>query len=611
MSNTFDSFNARNIRARDVAETFIDSDDFTLVRKNCHSIILGPRGSGKTTLLKMITIPAIATWNNKHAVKFDLPFTSIYIPTDIVWHHQLLIPENIVLQAPIFFARSSKAAVCTAVMLGVIEAFMDKMQYEMGPRKEEETELAESLIEGWKLEPTIPKLSQIFLTLRKRMLILGVLFNKSTNLVNIAELEKELPIWSDDDFFANIEYAVDAFDLIFKLDRENRWALCFDELELAPEWLQKLLFHFPRSRNQKIIFKLSSSPDPEIFAAGHVTPSDDVELIPLWRSTMVARRTFCRALAMSVMSRNNVPNSTPEQFLGQSDDDTNDPDSISDEVKAYDEGSSEYELIKGVASWDVSLRRLLESNQIDPNHPIAADTAKKDTVLRKLKPIVALRNEFVKARLNGSLVRRSRKASVLYSRVPAIYDLSDGNPRRLIRMFEELCMNAARDNEGTVKPIPIEIQARVMSASASLFRDYLKMLPGAQATLTGTKQTVLLYDLLREIGRYFSSGLLVGPFPLDPKNSFTVDPDTDEGLIKLLRLASYHGAILKVSGHDTETGDIRGRRFRLCFALCPLFQLPLRLYAPVNLSTCITNRRRYARDPDMIVSKQMTLGITQ
>ncbi|MCE0485193.1 MAG: hypothetical protein LV479_13275 [Methylacidiphilales bacterium] len=311
------------------------------------------------------------------------------------------------------------------------------------------------------------------------------------------------------------------------------------------------------------------------------------------------------------MRRNNVSDSTPEQFLGESDDDTNDADTSSAKIKAYDVGSSEYELIKEVASWDISLRRLLENNQIDPSHPIAANTAKKDTVLRKLKPIVALRHEFVKSRLSGALVRRSRKASVLYSRIPAIYDLSDGNPRRLIRMFEELCMNVTRDTDGKVRPVPVEIQARVMNASASLFRDYLRMLPGAQVTLTGTKQTVLLYDLLREIGRYFSSGLLVGPFPLDPKSSFTVDPDTDEGLIRLLRLASYHGAILKVSGDDTETGDIRGRRFRLCFALCPLFQLPLRLYAPVNLSTCITNRRRYARDPDMIVSKQMTLGITQ
>ena len=610
MSTSFDSFNARNLRAKDVAETFIDSDDFNLVLKNCHSIILGPRGSGKTTLLKMITIPAIATWNEGHENKFSPPFTSIYIPTDIVWHHQLLLPDNIVSKAPAFFARASKAAVCTAVMLAVIEAFMDRLQYQFGPRKAEETNLSETLIEGWKLEPTIPKLSQVYLTLRKRVLILGTLFNKSIHLLDTQNLESKLPAWADDDFFANTEYAIEAFDVVFSQDRESRWALCFDELELAPEWLQKSLFNFPRSRNQKILFKLSSSPDPEIFAAGHVTPSDDVELIPLWRSTMVARRAFCRELALSVMRRNDVLDFTPEEFLGVSNDDqASDEDASS--PRPYTENSPEYELIKEVASWDASLARLLESNEIDPRNPVASDVTQKDTILRKIKPVVALRREFVKARNDGTLIRRSRKTSSLYARAPAVYDLSDGNPRRLIRMMEELCVHALKDGDGTVKPVSSEVQARVMTASSYLFRDYLKMLPGSLVTLEDGRQTVQLYDLLREIGRYFSSGLLVGPFPLDPKSSFTVDPDTDEGIIKLLRLASYHGAILKVSGSDAEMADLKGRRFRLCFALCPLFQLPLRLYAPVALSTCASNRRRYTRDSSMNVSKQLTLAITQ
>jgi hypothetical protein len=55
---------------------------------------------------------------------------------------------------------------------------------------------------------------------------------------------------------------------------DARWALCFHELELAPLWLQERLFKLPRSASQKIILKITSSPNPDS-AGTQASPAED------------------------------------------------------------------------------------------------------------------------------------------------------------------------------------------------------------------------------------------------------------------------------------------------------------------------------------------------
>ena len=57
-----------------------------------------------------------------------------------------------------------------------------------------------------------------------------------------------------------------AFQEIFKNtsfvnQKKFKWALCFDELEIAPEWLQKKIYtEYLRSTNQSLLFKITSTP---------------------------------------------------------------------------------------------------------------------------------------------------------------------------------------------------------------------------------------------------------------------------------------------------------------------------------------------------------------
>src|SRR5688572_27576204 len=81
------TFNARHLHPKEVAESFIWSHNFEKVIQNNHSVILGARGCGKTTLMKMLTIPALHSWNDPRAprIKKEIAFYAVYISTDIYW----------------------------------------------------------------------------------------------------------------------------------------------------------------------------------------------------------------------------------------------------------------------------------------------------------------------------------------------------------------------------------------------------------------------------------------------------------------------------------------------------------------------------------------------
>src|SRR5947207_15826224 len=91
LSSWNEAFNARNLSPQQVGERFIRNQYFDRLLSVSHSVLMGPRGSGKTTLLKMLTLPALRAWKNPESQKIQdaLPFTAVYIPTDVHWHHQL------------------------------------------------------------------------------------------------------------------------------------------------------------------------------------------------------------------------------------------------------------------------------------------------------------------------------------------------------------------------------------------------------------------------------------------------------------------------------------------------------------------------------------------
>ena len=610
MSNFNDSFNARTIPLRDVANSFVESTGFINVKRANHNILLGPRGSGKTTLLKMLTPIAWDEWKKRTGSTESLSFTAVYIPTDIHWHHQLLYNAESLRKAPVFFTRCAKASVCNSVMLALVETFAYVSRYDKAETGREQR-LCTELIVTWGLNNTVPAYLDVKLAIKRRVTILSQKLNYAIDLQKQDHELQEQEAWFDLEFFPLSDHAISAFDAIYEHDNENRWALCFDELELAPKWLQESLFKFPRSVSQKIYFKLATSPDPDIKIPENVTALNDVIVERLWNASSVSSRAFCAKIAQSVINRKKLSHLSPEKMLGNSSPDDAEEDQLNFTSKAYSEGSDEWELIRDVASWDTSLRNLLSDKKIDPRNPTAGSAAARDAILRKIKPIASLRKKFVKP-LKGTLIRRSRKNSAGYHGATAIYDISDGNPRRLIRLFEELCDAAIESPAHTVSP---QTQSRVVLNIAYLYVDYLQMIPASRRFIPEWGQEVDVYTIVREIGRYFSAHILLGPFPLDPNGTFIVDTTTSPPMLDVLRAASYHGAIVKVDTSATGIlDDMVGRRYRLCYTLSPIFQLPLRLYAAVSLRSCLERLNQnpsktiHLRSASGVAPTQLTIG---
>ena len=589
-------FNARNLSPIQIAKTFIVSPAFLELISNDHALLMGPRGSGKTTLFKMLTLPALYSWDDPIAedLKRNPPFVSVYIPSDIQWHQQLKYSEEALDFGRGFGKSVSVAAVTTNVLLALCATFRHRLRHELPNlhSTEKEATLCKGLISGWLLPPTIPYLPAIEEALESRVSQIRTIANEAYATAGKSLNGKELPKFFYLDYLPALLETITIFDHLFCQDSPLRWALCFDELELAPNWLQEKLMTEMRSTDQRLIYKLSTSPLPSFWDQTPAAPLHDFHRIPLWAYGMEERDSifsFCDQLARSILQRNEICLS-PREAFGTS------LMAESGDYKEYEHGGETWELIRKAAEEDRSLSNVLIRHGISPADPAPKSVRERNQVLRKAKPIVLFRNTFAKIDEMGKVHIRSRKVADIYSGVEAIYSMSDGNPRLLIWMLDGLIKSLSGQADNT-KQVSRNVQARVLTRVSRRFSALVAALP--EATEEGSHIT--LQERLRAIGEFFSNSMLREPFSLDPKGSFIVDEDTPNVTRRLLRRAVDQGALILIDSPQSDdfSLDLAAKRCRLSYILAPAYKLPLRQYPAVRLSSILRKmmRRSHPDDP--------------
>lgn len=591
MRYNFDSFNARHTPEDMVAETFIDNGHYSRLCGLNHTLLLGPRGCGKTTLLKMLTVPARNKWS-KLKPESPLPeiaFTSIYIPMDVHFQDQLSQIEHTLETPDPVLEVMSRAAMTISAQQSTIECFLDRIVCEGRNDPVKESNLAVSLIDNWRLTDDVPSLAVVRLLLSARLLQLGELVG-ALRITPATSLT--LPEWIHLDLLTSLNFACDAFDTAFELNTKSRWALCFDELELAPAWLVVTLFSDLRSSFPRLLFKLGTSPNPSKLGAGTGSALNDFDPIKLWAPPPKQRREFCSALACQVIANRLREDVTPEQLLGESDWSGDDEDALTgtEAPKRYERGSEEWQVLRDEAGEDRTLRSYLVLKEIDPDDPSPPAGQLRDTVLRKIKPLVFFRRSFSKFdSVKKKRVRKPRKLRTEFFGVPAVFDISDGNPRFLKRIFEEMCAEARSPAESH-ETVERNMQSRILNLISLQFHNYVRGIPGSQATIDGND--TYLFSMLHSIGKFFSSKILLGDFSADPVSSFVVNAQLPPELLRLLELAAEHAAIIRLDPEETPYDpNLINRRFRLTYLLAPLCQLPLRSYGAVSLEKCLITYR--------------------
>ena len=613
MKNIFESYNARYLSVEEVANSFISNKDFERLCENSHSMLMGPRGCGKTTLFKMLTPKALKLWKGKTNIYDKINFWGVYIPADKQWDRQL---KNFQEQ----FSEDSfkkiviKSIITSNVQYSIVNTFDDILNAYIDDRQKRldyQSKVSKELIDIWNVKiPISPTFMDIKKTLKIRIRDINALINK----IEFGELKTNEIKWDDSFFYNYIDLASSAFEIFegilieepFFQSKNWKWALCFDELEIVPNWVtSEILDLYLRSTDQKILFKLATAPlidwqrNYELSkSSSNAQDKQDFSIIRSWVYNYQSRKdweNFCNNFIISklnyqegstnklyhIFGNHNLNNALKEseKTLGA--------ELNCEETYDFYPGSIMYVVTKKLAQQDSTFHDFLIRKGIDPTDPQPMDKHDIDSILRKTKPAIVFRYYFFK---RNNL--RSRKSISLYHGYPFISELTDGNPRVLINLLS-LFLNKEIKNINSNEQIPIKAQGKIIQNFSSEYYFQVTNHPEASRIINvnGDQFILTLRNLLEKIGNWFYNRLIKEPFKMDSINCFTVDKDIDSSIIALLKLAIDLGAIQYLVETDNVSiteNSIYNCKFRLTYIFYPHFKLPKRTDDSVRLSTILT-----------------------
>jgi hypothetical protein len=588
--SVFDSFNARAVSAERLAKGFIPSANFGTVSRRAHTLVVGPRGSGKTCLLKMLQPAALNVWTSAEAEGFKkkIDFSGVYIPADISWNQQLKylgadrLPDRLRLriEAATVTAHVLHAFISTALdRMNITDRSLRRLHLKLSDRVE--MQICETLAKRWKIALSAPTLLSLKHSLRGRGMDIwhqAITCASQGNSDNFSVLEAE-PLLNFD-FLSEVLYLIEVID-DYTGRKDDRWALLFDELEIAPAWmLEKLILAF-RSVGQKLVLKLTISPYTKIgvLASPNAPQSgQDFDLIRLWYGYKQEGRAFSSKLFERVLAENGINDTTPAKILGSS------PLKGGDESSAgaYTIGSSHHKLLLRAYSNDSSFRDYCQKNKLNLNQINLLSEGERASLIRKITPTVIIRDTFRKPDRGDTskILQRSRKRPTVYSGADTFFEMMEANPRWLIGVLHEMIPIIKK--AGRVTPSK---QLELIERTASRFTSMLATYPlGSE----GNYSSVSLIRALDAIGAYIHKSVVLDHFSSEPFGSFTVDKQTPRAVFDALGTALNAGAIVLHGSENEHLGEgLLGKRFRLSYILSPHYKIPLRLSRPFPISAAI------------------------
>jgi hypothetical protein len=583
-SSIYSAFNARWLTPEQVARTFVPTNNFKSLVKLQNSLLMGPRGCGKTTMLKMLSRPAQRVWRqdrvpaNPSLSEYPSPdFEAVYIPSDIRWSYELSSLEAELRDEPGLAESIQRAAISISAIVEVTKLFeLILREADLDP-----STLATPFIAHFQLGPEVPTFPEVRLKLLS--------WSEAINSLIATRRTRDLRIYVNGLPHVLLGHSLDAliractlFDEYCATCSPPRWGLCFDELEIAPLWLQHELMRSLRSFDQRFLLKLTWSPILPADLLEHQERQHDYSAIKMWHSHAADARPFAAQFSTQLLQHLlNSQNVTPREVFGASPFAQDDRDDAN--IQAYAPGSIEWQAMISLARKDRSFREYLQEHNIDPNNPLGHSTKIHDEVLRKAKPVVLLRNHFLKDDDFGTLQRRSRKRPApLYYGEDSIYNMSEGNPRLLAALLNEL-VDAGAGKFQEKKQISPEIQNRVLVSASYRTGAGIKTYP-----VGSTGKGFSLASLIDNLIEFLRSELVGRTFNGDPIGSFIVDNEVSSDLQGSISLGLLIGAFVYVGTSTSDVpSEVLGSRIRLTHMLVPSAGLVFRNYRSTRLSLAL------------------------
>lgn len=602
----FEEFNAKYLEPQRVAESFVMSKHFVGLAGPHHGVLVGPRGSGKTTLLKMLQPAALGNWRDSAAEDFRsaVAYSGVFVSSDIGWSKQLqalgygrLSPTNHEALTIACFTTHVVKAIVSAMHARLDQVLVRGYQH-VELSRESEAALVHGLANALMLQTEIASLLSLGQALSKRLSDIRAIANSGSHL-NQIEFASHLSgtAWLHLDCLA---VAAAMFELFndHARDQNRVWALLFDELETAPDWIVRYLIGAIRSGSSKILLKLAISP-ASLVAYGALTSDiapvagQDHQVIRLWYSDRVESREFCEALWNQLVKKRGL-SVGPQQALGPS---LFDPyeDRRGAKRSPYMHGEAWHDLFRRLADRDASFRAFLRARNVDLENSAIVSQKIRDEVLRKAAPIAAVREFFLKVFSDEGALRRTRKSTELYAGANSVFSISEGNPRWFIGLVSPL-IRLLKTNQSR---IPAAVQAAEIDRVVDRLLSVVQTIPVARTS--DRYDQVGLLTILETIGKELHKDLVLGNFQIDPKLNFLVDSAIPEHIRELLAAGLNRGAVILVEEPTSQpvVGDLRGARLRLSYLLAARYGLPLRRGRTKELSRLIHKHIRNPSNPGL------------
>lgn len=578
-------YNARGLSPERIATSFVPPSQFEEVAAASNCVIVGPRGSGKTTLLRMLDPRALHAWRGDFGRAVDYPtYVGVFVPIDAAWVSAL---TNAARSPDVDNETEIYLSVYT---LSIARSLIDVMRWRLAPDSEGSSfHITSKEVDEYSLAQ---KLAGLWLPAVKARSLLELRVEVSTE---IAMLPRKLRRLSDSEkkdlaaiYLNPLELAAAACDLfnLYANDSARKWAILCDELEIAPLAIQEVLFGGLRAAPHPLLLKYALTPRqkiPFIEGPGEPLPANDFDVVPLSYPTREEgtpereREQFCVALWRSLVNdicpdRKELLSNPFKVFEGAAGADSR-------EIRAKRDLEAKFgDAFRQLAAKDDSFSNYINSKGVDLSNLNNSNQRLRDSVVRKVRPLVEIRNFYLGSDGSDKLKRVSRRVLTPYCGARQLFAVSEGHPRWL--KYTLASMLSYLTSKGKIK---IADQNRELENSLERIEARIRALPAEQMST---------HDLIDALGSFFSAQVLGPVFRPDPSLSFIVDDGVDKDVITCLEQALYIGAIIPMKGniYNLFAKGLVGERFRLSNWLAPFYKLPLVAGKATNLSTILLNR---------------------
>ncbi|AVP97528.1 hypothetical protein C7S18_10115 [Ahniella affigens] len=582
----------------DVASTFVEHPQFSAVSKPTNAVILGCRGSGKTTLLRMLEPKARLLRARPNGVKVSLKEIGVFVPVDQAW---LASIRSVTGSQPRALLQSLEVAVYS---LSVARAMIDSLLEVLSSAGQlldplvvtEDTEVRVCEVVSHAL-----KLGRVAKSLASLRFEIVVKIAELPSISHSAPTQDLIQLLSHLDSPGSVASQMALLLNELSGRRELKWMILCDELELANDAIRDSLIKTMRGSPGNLVFKLAMTPLPGyagMASSEQPLPGHDFDVISLFNprrnegANRKALKEFCSEM-WEELCRSQLRTGDPVQFqhLAAFPEVAGPLDVDSSEDASF--AAVDSKAFMSLAARDASFAAYLSRKGVDPRHVDEYSGSIRDSVIRKIRPIVQCRLYYMRS---GTSLK-GRRSHAFYSGESRLFSLSEGHPRWIKSTLGAMLARSSGD-----EAVGLDVQSEEVDKSMARIIARLNALPVKPA------HSLPAFNVISAVGHYFRKQVLGPVFEPEPKLSFHVDQGVPDEVVNAIESALVIGAVVplpdKTAKSDEWSRSLVGSRFRLSFWLCPYFKLPVLNGKAESLSKILLDQG----EPALEKADQMNFG---